>query len=239
MWQPLLSRLARAPFLTPVRAQDLVAGVVPPGPGGVLRSPDTATFSTTYADDIRRTRRDVSAYASMLVEPSDEPLRLRDRILRAESAVYVGNEPEGTVWLDSVAAVTDAAFASTTPQVEQVFTFTSREGTIPLRLGDPGDTPLTVSIQLRSSRFDFPNGDTQTVVIDGPDQIVTFDVVARASGRNPIQVVVTAPSGDEINAQVITVQTTAVSGIALAITVVAAAGLLVLYVRRWVRRRRS
>lgn len=239
IWEPLLGRLARAPFLRGVHAQELVRGVVPAGPEAALRAPDTSAFSSTYADQIRTARRDVNAYASMLVEPTDEPLRLRDAILRAQAAAYVGNEPAGAQWLEEAERVTAAAFESTTPQVEQVFTFTSREGTIPLRLGDPGETPLTVTIQLQSSRFDFPGGDTQTVVLEGPDQIVSFDVVARASGRNPIRVVVFAPSGREIDRQLIAVQTTAVSGIALGITIVAAVGLLALYARRWIRRRKT
>jgi hypothetical protein len=239
VWEPLLGRLMRAPFLAPVHAQTLATDVQPPGSEGTLRAPDTAVFSTTYADAVREARRDANAYASMLVEESELPTQLRDAILRSLAAEYVGNEPEGSAWLEHVRSITERAFESTSPQVEQLFTFTSREGTIPLRLGDPGDVPLAVSIQLQSSQFEFPNGDTQTVVLEGPNQIVTFDVVARASGRNPIRVVVSSPSGRAIDLQTIAVQTTAVSGIALGITVVAAAGLVLLYTRRWWRRRRT
>lgn len=239
LWKPLLGRLVQAPFLQATHAQDLVDGIEPAGPPGTLSAPEVGAFSPTFAGTIRDARNAVNAYASMLVEPSDEPMRLWDSILRAEAVEYVGNESAGQVWIDSVVAVTSRAFQSTTPQVPQLFTFTSREGSIPLRLGDPGPTPLTVSIRLQSSQFDFPGGDTQTVVLEGPDQIVTFDVVAKASGRNPIRVVVFSPSGQEIDQQLIAVQTTVVSGIALGITVVAAAGLLALYARRWWRRRRT
>ena len=75
-------------------------------------------------------------------------------------------------------AFTDEVFARALPAEPQAFTLTSGEGQLPLRMGDPGDTPLIVQIQLRSSQFEFPDGNERTVTLREPDQIVTFTVEA-------------------------------------------------------------
>ena len=237
LWGPLLARLGHAPFLRAGSADILAAGVSPPGAQTTLPRPETSRFSFGYARQIRSLRRDVGAYASMLGTGSSEPDRLRDDLLQAEASSFVLDEAAGQPWLDEVARVTQEAFASSTPQVQQLFTFTSREGTIPLRMGDPGSTPLTVTVQLEAAQFDFPDGAQQRVVLSRPNQIVTFRVIARAAGRNPLKVVVFSPSGRAISDQTIVVRTTAVNGIALVVTAAAALGLLLLYGRRWVRRR--
>jgi hypothetical protein len=238
MWEPLVERIANAPFLVPTHAQDFVAQVSPVGPVAVLRAPDTRTFTTAYATDVRSLRRDTAAYVSMLTEDSPVPQRLRTDLLYATSLEYLEpNEPAGRPWLEDVGRITGAAFRGTTPTVSQLFTFTSREGTIPLRMGDPGPVPLRVIVRLLSSQFEFPGGDRQEVVLERPDQIVSFDVVAKAAGRNPIQVLVLAPSGEVINQQTITVASTAVNRIALLITLAAAAGLVILYGRKRARRK--
>jgi hypothetical protein len=164
------------------------------------------------------------------------PDRLQSDLYRAES-VAVGTEPAGQGWLDQVGAVTSDAFARTTPGVSQVFTFTSAEGSIPLRMSDPGPVPLQVHIELQSSHFDFPNGNSRDVTLQRPDQIVTFDAVAKSTGLNPIVVRVRSPSGKVISEQQLNVRSTALNSWALLITVAAALVLLVLWVRRWFRRR--
>jgi hypothetical protein len=94
-------------------------------------------------------------------------------------------------------------------------------------------------VELRSSQFTFPDGASQEVTLDRPNQIVSFLVVAKAAGQNPIQVAVLAPSGSTLSTQTIAVRTTAVNRIALLVTVAAAGGLLLLFVRRWQRRKIS
>jgi hypothetical protein len=239
VWTPLLERVASAPFLEPVHADDLVAAVNPPGPRQRLRASDPLTFSVPYASSLRLLQSDVDAYASMLVDPGNVAETLRRDLFTAESRVFLGNEAASRPWLDAVTAVTDPAFAGATPQVDQLFTFTSGEGTIPLRMGDPGPAPIRVIVELRSSQFTFPDGASQEVTLDRPNQIVSFLVVAKAAGQNPIQVAVLAPSGSTLSTQTIAVRTTAVNRIALLVTVAAAGGLLLLFVRRWQRRKIS
>jgi hypothetical protein len=240
VWGALVERLADAPFLSPVRAQDLVSGVNPSGASAALRAPSTSSFDPAYAGDIQVLHDDIGAYASMLPADNDAPTRLRSDLFTAEWNGYLGPDwVAGQQWLDAISATTSAAFAGAQPEVNQVFTLTSREGTIPLRMGDPGGIPLEVDIQLKSSFFEFPSGDRQRVFLERANQIVTFRIEAKASGQNPIEVLVQAPSGRVISDQRLVVRTTALNGIALRVTLGAAVLLVLLYVRRWFRRRRT
>ncbi|HEX9257380.1 MAG TPA: DUF6049 family protein [Actinomycetota bacterium] len=236
MWTPMLERLHRTPFLRPEDAATFVAGVTPSGEPAVLRSPDASSFPPSYIDQIREQQHRIGTYASILTQPSPVP-ELTNDVYYAESASYVTDWEAGTSWLNAVYAATQQAFDSVKPQVGQGFTFTSGEGTIPLLMGDPGPIPLRVTIQLQSSQFEYPGGDEQTVLLERPDQVVTFHVVAKAAGQNPILVDVTAPNGDEIGEpQAIVVRSTAVNHIALLVTLAAAGVLALLYSRRWFRR---
>jgi hypothetical protein len=235
-WEPFVRRLVRAPFLQPVTVEELVSLVPPPDEPATLAVPSTASFSPGYATAIKNERRDVRAYGSMLPADDASPDRLARDLLYAEAREYLGNEEAGRAWIDRVNRITEDAFSRAQPDTSQVFTFTSRTGSIPILMADPGETPLTVVLQLRSAQFRFPDGDEQTVTLTEPNQIVSFTAAATSSGRSQILVVVRAPSGRKIQQQILVVRTTAVSRIALLITVAAAIVLAGLWARRYVRR---
>jgi hypothetical protein len=236
MWTPMLERLQGTPFLRLKDVATFVSSVNPSGEPAVLRSPDASTFPPSYIEQIHEQQHRIGTYGSILTQPSPVPPLTND-VYYAESASYVTDWEAGTSWLDAVYATTQQAFDSVKPQVGQGFTFTSGEGTIPLLMGDPGPIPLKVTITLQSSQFEYPDGNHQTVQLDRPDQVVTFRVVAKAAGQNPILVDVTAPNGDEIGEpQAIVVRSTAVNHIALLVTLAAAGVLALLYSRRWFRR---
>lgn len=238
IWAPLVRRLSEAPFLHRSQAATF-AGAVNPASDGAAITPSSARFPREYVEAIRDQRRNVSAYRSMLAGPSPQPARLDRDLLYAEAGEYVADTIAGRRWYDQVNSVTGSIFQSVLPDVEQEFLLTSREGSIPLRMGDPGDAPLTVQVVLRSASFEFPDGAQQTVTIEGPDEIVTFDVVAKAGGPQTIRVKTRAPSGRVLGEdQNLAVRTTAVNSVALWITVGAGVVLVLLWSRRLVRRPR-
>ncbi|MEP6758039.1 MAG: hypothetical protein ABJB55_02475 [Actinomycetota bacterium] len=243
MWGPLLQRLNEAPFLTPATASELVAGVVPDNPNvaGPLTAPSSAAFDSEYAASIGELGRDVEAYGSMLGTGSDAPTELRRKLFIATAPSYVTDPTAGQPWLTSVGDTTRTVFDAVAPRVSSEFTFTSREGTIQMVMGDPGPTPLHVTVELLSTQFSFPDGNSQNILVEHPGQIVKFNVVANTSGQNLILVRVSAPNGVSITEPPIkvVVHTTAVNHIALLVTIVAGLGLLALYSRRWFRRRRT
>ncbi len=236
LWNPLLQRLGTAPFLRTVKPSTLVATVTPAGAPTALANPTTVGFSRPYATTIRTARDDIASYRSMLTVASPFPDRLDRNLLYAEAGQYVGNEAQGRSWLVQVHAFLADVFARTAPNTSQTFTFTARTGTVPIRMGDPGSTPLKVIVQLQSSRFSFPEGNSRSVTLSRPDQIVEFRAQATASGQGAIQVIVRAPSGRIINQGTLLVRSTAVSRIALIITAAAALVLGALWSRRLFRR---
>ena len=236
-WGAFLGRLASAPYLRPVAAADLVAQIPPPAAPSAIVSPPTERFSPAYVEDVKHARRDLLALRSMLVEPTPLPDRLGRDLLYAESGEYLGNETAGRAWIDHVNQVTHDVFSRTVPDTSQVFTFLSDTASIPLRMGDPGALPIRFSLQLRSNRFRFPGGDRQTVTLTRPNQIVTFDATALASGQGTIQVVLRAPSGRAIRQTTLNVSSRSVNRIALLVTGAAALVLVGLWSRRLFTRR--
>jgi hypothetical protein len=234
-WGAFLGRLASAPFLGLTGATDLVAQIPPPAPTSLAVSA-TGRFSPEYVEGIKLERRDLVAFRSMLVKPSPIPDRLSRDLLYAESAAYLGNEEIGRAWIDNVNTQTRDVFSNAVPDTSQTFTFLSESASIPLRMGDPGALPITFIVQLRSSRFRFPEGDRQRVTLSEPNQIVTFKATALAAGQSTIQVVLRAPSGRPIQQTTLTVRSTSVNRIAVAVMVAAALVLVVLWSRRLFRR---
>jgi hypothetical protein len=238
-WGAFLGRLASAPFVRPVAATDLAAQVPPSAAPSVIIAPAIERFSSGYVEAIKRARRDLLAFRSMLVEPTPLPDRLGLSLLYAESGVYLGNEAAGLAWVDQVNEVTHDVFSRAVPDTSQVFTFLSETASIPLRMGDPGELPIRFTLQLRSNRFRFPDGDRQVVTLTQPNQIVTFEATALAAGQGTIQVVLRAPSGRAIRQTALTVRSRSVNRIALIVTGVAALVLVGLWSRRLFRRRTS
>jgi len=258
MWAPLLDRLAGAPFLQPRTLTHLVDQVNPDNPNdaGPLHEESEARFDDSYAAGIAKLGGDVSIVNSMLGSGSQEPIDLRRRLFTATEPTYLTDPLSGQPWLSSVDTAVSQAFAAVTPQGVVSpdgtgqglhFTLTSHEGTIPLQMGDPGDHAYRVTVELRSQDFTFPNGDQQDVIVDRPGVLVSFRVIANASGQNPIYLSVRDPNGrlvpinpdGSVNPIAIAVRTTAVNSIALLVTVLAALALVALYARRWFRRRRT
>ena len=239
VWTPLVRRLSRAPFVRLTHASTFAERVHPVQEGAVITQ-SLERFPREYVDAIREQRRNVAAYRSMLAPASSsQPSRLGRNLLFAESAEYVLDPLAGRGWYDQVSETTGAIFRGVLPDVDQEFLLTSSEGSIPLRMGDPGPTPLTVHLVLRSASFEFPDGAQQTILLEGPDEIVTIDVVAKASGPQTIKMKIRAPSGRDLgDDQNLIVRTTAVSSVALWTTIGAGVVLLLLWLRRLVRRQK-
>jgi hypothetical protein len=238
IWDPL-RRLSRAPFLEPIHAEDLPGEIRPPPDSAELDDTAPATFSTLYMDDLAATARRLAAFGAILEEPTGEIDRLRRSLLYAEASQYIGNEGSGQMWINSVKGVIDQTFSRLQPDTSRVLTFTSRSGTIPLRMGDPGDRVLNVKVGLASGRVEFLDDNERSVRLDQANQVITFQVEVKAAGPSNIDVFVTSPDGVELSRSVLVVRSTAVNPIALIITIGAGLVLVGLWSRRLFRRRHA
>ena len=99
---------------------------------------------------------------------------------------------------------------------------------------------MNVVVTLASDKFTFPNGNSRQLPLDRPTTSVRVTAQARTSGdRLPIDVTLHTPDGQLVLAHtVLTVHSTAISFVGVALTVLAGAVLLVWWARTWRRSRR-
>jgi len=237
IWDQVVQRLARAPFLQPVPADELRSRVKPRPLPATLAGPAPEGFTPEYADALAATADRVTAFGTILEEPATDADILRRSMFYAEASQYIGNEGSGRIWIEAVNGVIDRTFARLRPDTTQVLTFTSRSGTIPLRMGDPGNRVLNVRVELASGRVEFLDGNVRPVRLDQPNQVITFRVEVKAAGPSNIEIFVTSPKGAILSRSVLVVRSTAVNPIALIITAGAGLVLVGLWSRRLFRRR--
>jgi hypothetical protein len=237
IWGQLLRRLAGAPFLEPVHAEELPIAIRPAPFPATLGTTTPEGFSLQYVDDLAAAARRVEAFASILEEPEGEADRLDRSILYAEASQYIGNEGSGRIWIDAVNGVIDRTFSRLKPDTTRRLTFTSRSARIPLSLGDPGHRVLNVRVELASSRVDFLDGNTRSVRLDTANQVISFKVELKAAGTSKIDVFVMSPNGTVLTRSVLRLRSTAINPTALIITIGAGLVLVGLWSRRLFRRR--
>jgi hypothetical protein len=237
IWGEAVERLSDAPFLEPTYAEELPFEVDPQPNVAALGPAEPEGFTVGYADELAATGRRLAAFASILEEPADEADRLRRELLYAEASQYILNEGSGRVWVVAINDVIDRTFSRLAPDTSRVLTFTSRSGTIRLRMGDPGGRVLNVNVALASTRVEFLDDNERAVRLDQADQVIAFEAELKAAGRSRIHVSVLAPNKMVLTRRVLVVSSTAVNPIALIITIGAGLVLIGLWSRRLFRRR--
>jgi hypothetical protein len=237
IWSQVMRRLAKAPFLERVPANELGSKVKPRPLPATLEGSAPEGFSPAYGDALEATADRLAAFGTIVEEPATDTERLRRSMFYAEASQYIGNEGSGRMWIEAVNGAIDRTFAGLTPDTARVLTFTSRSGTIPLRMGDPGKRVLNVRVELASGRVEFLDGNVRTVRLDQPNQVIAFRVEFKAAGPSNINVLVTSPNGALLSRSVLVVRSTAVNPIALIITAGAGLVLVGLWSRRLFRRR--
>ena len=251
-WQPsasfmetLLGGLNGNPALKAVTLSQLFANV----PIGGNHEPDTRQLQSgpagrgitrTAADHIALARQQLSSYAKAIMgTPPVDLTTVSDQLLATEAK---GLSSAGR------AAALDAyqrSFASETDKIslatEQTVTFTAQQASIPITVLSGTSYPVHVVVTLSSDKFTFPDGNTRPLLLDRPTTSVRVTAQARTSGdRLPIEVTLHTPNGQLLLAHtVLTVHSTAISFVGVALTVFAGAVLLVWWARTWRRSRRQ
>ena len=121
------------------------------------------------------------------------------------------------------------------------FTLGGRESDLRLQLRNDAAVDLTVSVEISSAKLQFPNEDRiVTVPANGAIDLV-IPVVARASGRFPIEVVLYTPDGLVQAGQRVqlTARVAAIAGLGLVVSGAAALVLLAWWLSHWRAKRRK
>jgi hypothetical protein len=235
----LVRGVAGAPWLRKSTASAM-AEAFPPASESKLAATDPVTFSRTYVDLIKETRRLIGTYRTMLVDQeSVDPDRLDTMLLLAESGQFLGDESTGLPFVASAREEVESVFEKVRPETTQPITLTSSSGSgIPIPVTNGNREPLRVLVRLVSPHL---SGSPQSSLVLKADstQIVNFDVQLNTSGRFDVDVEVTSPSGRVINTGKLIVRSTAYNRFALFITIGAALLALLVWARRFVPRRTS
>ncbi len=174
----------------------------------------------------------ISGHPPVLTELSDLLLatenREFDRTERASALAVFGQHFGGELNLISLAN-------------QATITFTSRTAAIPVSVLSSAPFPIKVVVSLDSDKFNFPDGSSRTLTLDRPTTPVRIQAHSRTSGdRLPVNVTLTTPDGRLVIARAdLTVHSTSVSLVGVALTALAAVVLLVWWGRTWRRSRRQ
>jgi hypothetical protein len=124
---------------------------------------------------------------------------------------------------------------------QSTITFTSRTASIPVSVLSSAPFPVKVVLSLSSDKFAFPDGSARTLTLDHPTTPVRIEARSVTSGdRLPVEVTLTTPDGQLVIARAaLTVHSTSISIVGIALTALAALVLLVWWARTWRRGRRG
>jgi hypothetical protein len=216
-----------------------VGGNHEPGTRQLQSGPAGHGISHASAVRIAQARQQLSSFAKAVNgEPPPELTTLSDLLLATESKDL--SPSARTASLDAY----ERAFAAETGKVTlasgETVTFTAQRASIPITVQSAAAYPLRVLLTLASDKFTFPDGNTRPLLLDRPTTSVRVTAQARTSGdRLPIEITLHTPNGQLLLAHsVLTVQSTAISFVGVALTVVAGAVLLAWWARTWRRSRR-
>lgn len=205
------------------------------GPHDVLVRPLVPTTRldlSDYAAALENTSAAVDSYAELLVGPSPRIDTLRRRLLLS-GATYLGDESRQAL-LANVGLEVERGLAGVTIPLPSRFTFTSRGGTIPLQIVNELGEPLTVSLELISTgaQLSFPGGAVVPLTLEPGVNRVDVAVRTRTSGDSPLTLRVTTPDGRLLMTEGrVTIRSTALSGVGIAIAIAALAVLVVWWLR--------
>ncbi|HEU4355762.1 MAG TPA: DUF6049 family protein [Actinomycetota bacterium] len=236
-YRTLVREIAGAPWLRRVTGRDLAAEFAPDESVEVTAQV-LGSFSTTYVAGLKRTRRQIDVYRSMLAEDGAGPDRLDTQLLLAESGDFLTDPASGFAFVADADRQVGDVFEAVTADAGEVVTLTSRSGaTLPVFVTNEAEETVRVSVALVSQYLVRSPLSEDVVLAPGDAQTLTFEVELKTTGRFPLAVQVVAPAGRVIGETSVIVRSTAYSRFALIITIVAGLVLVLVWARRSLPRR--
>ena len=195
-------------------------------------------IGAAVANDLRRAQQDLVGYAAMVGAESPRPDPLAKQLLVATADGFSGEQRRAHI--DAVHTEIGNTVGAVGLPVDPQVTLTSRTGTVPLTITRSTDFPVTVQVQLESTRLEFPDGETLTVPLEEETTRLDVEVETLSSGSFPLDVELVSPDGSlPVTETRYRVRSTAVSGVGLIISIGAGVFLAVWWGSHWHRARRS
>lgn len=232
--------LDQHPLLTPTPVSALFADVPVERTGGrptVRRlAPVRSTTLPVDATALRATRERVDAFSAFAGNGATTR-QAQEHVLVAPSSTL--GPRAGAAQLAAANAVMDGFIAKVRAPVSRTLTLTSRTGVVPLSFQNDTGQDLQVRLQLRSDRLTFPDGSEQILNLPPNNTTVQVRVNTTSPGSFPLLLSVTSVDGRIVIERTrITVRSSVVSGIGIALTATAGVFLLLWWVTHWRRSRR-
>jgi hypothetical protein len=251
-WKPppgfltvLLYGLTDNPALTPVNLDQFFLQVHKGGNGEpttrhLKAGSASATSGMTpgLARRVETSRVDLTSLSSAAGGRPAVFAKLSDLLLLTENQTFDRNQRVGA--LDVYTHQFDNVLNLISLAAQGTITFTSRTAAIPVSVLSSAPFPVKVVVSLDSDKFSFPDGNSRTLTLDRPTTPVRIQVRSRTSGdRLPVGVTLTTPDGQLVIARAtLTVHSTSISLVGVALTCLAALVLLVWWFRTWRHGRR-
>ncbi|HEY1831274.1 MAG TPA: DUF6049 family protein, partial [Acidimicrobiales bacterium] len=202
--------------------------------------PGSAATSLTAeeAQHIALDRSDLSSFSAAVSGHPASVTTLADLLLATEDQRFSAGQRAAAVTTYNRAF--SAELGLITLAAERTITFTSRSAHIPVTVLSSAPFTVKVVLTLSSDKFSFPDGATRTLTLSRQSTPVRVQAISRTSGdRLPVVITLTTPDGAlTIATTGVTVHSTSISIVGIALTVLAGLVLLVWWVRTWRKGRR-
>jgi hypothetical protein len=233
---------SKSPVVDAVTLSDLFDSVSPgssetsPGQRS-LASPSVPTDQLLSLSSVQAAQASLAALASMLPSSLHAQPPLGDLILMSECSTVPGSRREA--YLTTIDAKAQGLANLVSLPFGRTITVTSLQAKIPISIVSNASVPLLAELSVTSPDLGFPHGHTWPVTLDPRTNIVTIDLTARESGDFPLTVTLSARTGFVVQSGDITIRSTAISGVAVALSVGAAVFLVVWWLRAILSKRRK
>lgn len=184
-----------------------------------LRRPGRLRLS---AAAVHRARERIASVATMLPQGAAQPMDAGRRLLLAEAEPFQRRDadPSASDYLAGVDGIITSVLGAVRLPETPAVTLTAQRGRVPITLVNDFGAPLRVEVRFSSDKLLFPDGAVHDLELPPRSTTERFTVETRTSGSFPMLVEVTSPDGKlVVGSFEMNIRSTAVSGVALTITI--------------------
>ncbi len=238
----VMAGLAGNPLVKAATVSELF-GIAPGAAGGAsllrTRSLEGSSASPPLPEpSIGTGRAQLLAVSSIMPSATTTTSRLTEAYLLSETAGIT--EAQRAAYLSEISGALRRTAELLSPPFGHTVTLTSLNAKVPLTIVSRASVPIYVKIALSSPELGFTRVHSFTVRLLPHTNIVPVELTARTSGDFPLEIQVLAPAGSYLLLSGrVTIRSTAISGVAVAISVAALAFLVIWWSRSIMKRRRK
>jgi hypothetical protein len=187
------------------------------------------TGALVSASAVRAAQASLAALASMLPSSLRAKPPLNDLVLESETSDMPLSQR--SAYLATIDRRAQRLSDLVSLPFGRTITVTSLQAKIPISIVSNAKVPLLAELSVTSPDLGFPHGHTWPVTLYPRTNVVTIDLTARESGDFPLSVTLAARTGFVVQQGNITIRSTAISGVAVALSVGAGVFLVLWWLR--------